>query len=118
MSLGPEIYKGNLTSLLGIPLEEQERKNKIGNFLKNIISQYTIFIINKNKFNVNNNEIKNCIEIIIDFCINIENIKYLIENVEQIFETQKLGENFLQYLEPFILNDRLKKYHFDVKIII
>ena len=103
---------------MGIPFDEQERKNKIGNFLKNIISQYTIYIINKNKFNVNNNnEIKNCIEIIIDFCINIENIKYLIETVEPIFETQKLGENFLQYLEPFILNDRLKKYHFDVKII-
>ena len=117
LSLGAEIYKGNLTSLLGIPLEEQERKNKIGNFLKNIISQYTIFIINKNKFNVNNNEIKNCIEIIIDFCINIENINYLIEIVEPMFETQKLGENFLQYLEPFILNDRFKKYHFDVKII-
>ena len=121
LSLGAEIYKGNLTSLLGIPFEEQERKNKIGNYLKNIIVQYVIYKINISKTNYNNNnnnnEIIECIEIAIDFCISIEDVNYLIGEIEPIFETQNLGEKFLQNLEPFILNDRLKKYNFNVNVI-
>ena len=101
LTLGVDIYNGKNISFPDIPIDENERKNKVGNTLKGIIFQYCII-------NIENGDLNNCLDICMEFCILIDDIDYLINKIKPIFDNKKLSETFIEKLEPFILNDNMK----------
>ena len=52
-------------------------------------------------------KISQCIKIAIEFCIEIEEVEYLLKVIEPLFETKEYGELFLAKLQPFILCDKI-----------
>ena len=60
------------------------------------------------KNNIDSNDINNCLDICIEFCILINDVDYLINEVKPIFDNRDFTDLFFQKLEPFILNDNMK----------
>ena len=114
-TIGIDLYQEKFNAFSKIPPKTDDRKKKIGEFLRQIVSQYVIFNTGSKKsgslFLEDENETKEiskCINISIEFCIEIEAIEYLLKSIEPLFETKDYGELFLQKLEPFILCDKIK----------
>ncbi len=101
LTLGVDIYMGKNISFPDIPIDEKERKNKVGNTLKGMIYHYCII-------NTETGDLNNCLDICIEFCILIDDIDYLINKIKPIFDSKKFSETFIEKLEPFILNDNMK----------
>ena len=101
LTLGLDIYMGKNISFPDIPIDENGRKIKVGSTLKGMILHYCII-------NTENGDLNNCLDICIEFCILINDIDYLINKVKPIFDNKDFSENFIQKLEPFILNDNMK----------
>ena len=112
-SIGIDIYQGKMNALLNIPTEEENRKKLVGDFLRDEISKYVIFSTGKKKSGAfdsqeDQNLIKDCMNISIDLCLEIDSFDYLIKHLEPIFDGIEYGDYFLTKLEPFILYDRIK----------
>ena len=114
-TIGIDLYQEKFNAFSKIPPKTDDRKKKIGEFLRQIVSQYVIFNTGSKKsgslFLEDENETKEiskCINISIEFCIEIEAIEYLLKSIEPLFETKDYGELFLTKLEPFILCDKIK----------
>ena len=112
-ALGIDIFQGKMNALLNIPPEEETRKKLIGDFLRDEISKYVIFSTGSKKSGAfdspeDNELIKNCMNISIDLCLEIESFDFLIKSLEPMFEGIEYGNYFLTKLEPFILYDRIK----------
>ena len=132
--LGMEIYKGKITCLKGIPTNVEERKKKIRDFLQQLISVYIIAddMDQKNKYNKNNNirrnsfyenqenlkHTENKIEIIIEFCSEIEGFDFLLDKILNMYEAKGYGDLFLSKLESFILCDKMLKYEINEDLIL
>ena len=102
LSLGINIYLGKNNNIFSdIPNDEKERKIKVGSVLKGMILYYC-------KNNIDSNDINNCLDICIEFCILINDVDYLINEVKPIFDNRDFTDLFFQKLEPFILNDNMK----------
>ena len=100
-TLGVDIYMGKNISFPDIPIDENERKNKVGNILKAMIYQYC-------NINTDTGDLNNCLDICMEFCILIDDIDYLINQIKPIFDKKDFSEIFIEKLEPFILNDNMK----------
>ena len=112
-SIGIDIYQGKMNALLNIPAEEGSRKKVVGDFLRDEISKYVIFSTGTKKSGTfdsqeDQNLIKDCMNISIDLCLEIDSFDYLIKHLEPIFDGIEYGDYFLTKLEPFILYDRIK----------
>ena len=112
-SIGIDIYQGKMNALLNIPLEEENRKKIIGDFLRGEISKYVIFSTGNKKsgsFETSENKkiIKDCMNISIDLCLEIDSFDFLIKSIEPMYEAIGYENYFLTKLEPFILYDRIK----------
>ena len=124
MYLGIDIYKGNIKNFVGLPLDEEERKKKISPFLINILNQYIDYCMlnansdltsNSEVVSINNNNIEElgeekiieCINVTIEFCIEINEVDYLLKDVEQTFSKYGKGDLFYKLFEPYIFKDRL-----------
>ena len=112
-SIGIDLYQGKMNALLNIPVEEENRKKLVGDFLRDEISKYVIFSTGSKKSGAfdspeDNNLIKDCMNISIDLCLEIDSFDYLIKHLEPIFDGIEYGDYFLTKLEPFILYDRIK----------
>ena len=112
-STGIDIYQGKMNAFLNIPSEEENRKKIIGDFLRYEISNYVLCSTGTKKSGAfdsieDQNLIKDCMNISIDLCIEIDSFDYLIKNLEPIFDGIGYGDYFLTKLEPFILYDRIK----------
>ena len=112
-SIGIDLYKGKMMALSNIP-EKKDNNKSIGNFLKQIVSQYVILNTGEKKtggFFLEETEDKEkidlCIRMSIEFCIEIGAVEYLFKTIEPIFETKDYGELFLEKLQPFILCDKI-----------
>ena len=132
--LGIEIYKGKLTCLEGIPPNEEERKKKLREFLQQLISVYIISddMNQKNKYNNKNNINKNSyydnqenlkhtenkVEIIIEFCIEIEGFDFLLDKILNMYEAKGYGDLFLGKLESFILCDKMIRYEISEDLLL
>ena len=101
LTLGLDIYLGKNISFPDIPIDENGRKMKVGSALKGMILHYCII-------NIENSDLDNCLDICIEFCILIDDIDYLINKVKPIFDNKGYSEDFIEKLEPFILNDNMK----------
>ena len=106
LKLSVEVYNGNIKYLL-LP-----EKKEIKKFIIEIISQFTLTNINNN-----NENIIEIIEIIIELCIKIECIEYLINEIFPLLELKGYKNIFIIKLEKFILCDYFKDFLFDLNFI-
>jgi hypothetical protein len=114
-SIGIDLYTGKMMALSGIPKKTKNRNdNDLIKYLKNIVSQYVILNTGEKKtggFFLEETEdkekISNCIKIAIEFCIEIEEVEFLLKVIEPLFEAKEYGELFLAKLQPFILCDKI-----------
>ena len=130
LTLGINIYQGRISAFGNIPLNISERKKVIGKHLQDFIYQYLCTSIgkkqdsnkNKNKSNdanKENSEIERMMEIIIEFCIEIESVDYLLsDNILDVFAIKNYKILFLNKLEPFILCNKFIKFEFEEKIVL
>ena len=125
--LGIDIYKGKITSLKGIPQNSDERKKKLRDYLEQLISLYIIAddMIQKKEENNSDYEAQKYlkyteekIDMIIEFCMEIEGFDYLLDKIMKIYESKKFGDLLLLKLESFIICDKLLKYKIDEKLIL
>ena len=131
--LGINIYKGNITSLKGIPQNTEERKKKLKEYLEQLILVYIIADdLNQKNKDANNNSrrnsfygnrdflkhIGNKIEMIIEFCIEIEVFDFLLDKILSIYENKEFLNLFLTKLESFILCNKMLKYEIKEDIIL
>ena len=131
--LGIEIYKGKITCLKGLPPTAEERKKKLRDFLQQLISVYIIAddmnqknkynktITRRNSFYENQENLKHTeqkIEIIIEFCSEIEGFDFLLDKILNMYETKGYGDLFLSKLESFILCDKMLKCEINEDLIL
>jgi WD40 repeat protein len=112
LTLGLDIYHGRTTALADIPLDQYIRKQKVGYFLRNLIHQYAIIHTGNNQSILCNDKtfqdrLNKCINICIEFCLEIDAVDFLLTNLQPIFDSKGYGDEFIQKLEPFILCDKI-----------
>lgn len=112
-SVGIELYKGKFQALSNIPSNDVLAK-KIGDFLRQIISQYVIINTGEKKSGViffeeaqDIAKISKCIKITIESCIEIEAVEFLLNQIQPLFEAKEYSELFLEKLVPFVLSDKI-----------
>ena len=106
-----EIFQGKNFALKNIPFKNEEKKN----IFKKKFNYFIIKYINDEIIN-NKISIEKLIEISIYFCVEIENLEILIFEIFEIFNNEN-KEIFLKILYDFIINDKIKNFIFDEKII-
>ena len=106
--LGIDIYKGEIKSLADIPMEEYFRKTRVKYFLNNYLNEYFSININNDKKNS-----FDFINVTIDFCINIESVDFLLNNIRNLLQNKKMDNLFFEKLEPFILKNKLIEQFID-----
>jgi len=109
LTLGLDIYHGRTTALADIPIDEYIRVTKVGHVLRNMIHHYIIIHTGNETRDRNYNErIIKCINICIEFCIDIDSVDFLLNNLQAIFDGKGFGNIFIERLEPFVLCDKIK----------
>ena len=106
--LGIDIYKGEIKSLADIPMEEYFRKTRVKYFLNNYLNEYFSININNDKKNS-----FDFINVTIDFCINIESVDFLLNNIRNLLQNKRMDNLFFEKLEPFILKNKLIEQFID-----
>ena len=111
-SVGINLYYGKMLSFSNIP-ERKLLKRTVGNFLKDIIIKYIDLTIGKKKSDIKDpielQKINECINITIEFFIEIDSVEFLLRSIEPLFEEKEYGPLFFSKLEPIILCDRAMK---------
>ena len=100
LTLGLDIYNGRNITLADIPIDENERKRKVGYVLKRLILQYTVINTNLDSSSMKKEKyeeligkfINNCIE----FCLEINDVKYLQNQIQPIFNMKGCEELFIK----------------------
>ena len=112
LTLGLNIYHGKILNLPEIPIEENIRKEKLRAVLKGLVYQYSIINTSMDFSSTNPNKIieifSKCINICIEFCIEINEVGFLLNHIQPNFDTKGYLEMFIEKLEPFILCDKIK----------
>ena len=127
MCLAIDIYKGEILNFPGVPLNNEERRKNLKAFLVDLLSKYIDYNFNvKSEFDESNSDednsstnimelneekITECINISIEFCLEINSIDYLLKEVEPTFSKYGREDLFYKLLEPFIFND---KFHNEI----
>ena len=111
-SVGIEIYNGRFSAFSNIP-DNKILKRKVGDFLKEKIPEYINAIVKDKKSNIKDSKEKDkiyeCICVVIEVCIELEAVEFLIRKIEPLFEEKEYGELFLARFEPFVLCDKIIK---------
>ena len=111
-SVGINLYYGKMLSFSNIP-ERKLLKRQVGNFLKDIIIKYIDLTIEKKKSDIKEQielqKINECINITIEFFIEIDSVEFLLRSIEPLFEEKEYGPLFFSKLESIILCDRVMK---------
>ena len=108
LKLGIDIYKGNIDNLPDSPLNKKEKMNFLL-YLKNLLFEYiyNIFKIYNDDSKNSENQIDECMNISIEFCILINDIKFLFNDIQNTFLYKGKSDEFIKKIEPFILNNIL-----------
>ena len=108
--LGQNIYKGKMFALNGIPMKIDERKKKVKEYLQGLLQKYIDWLLNSNK-------LENNIDIIIEFCLEVDLGNYLFEKIMKSNNLKNYKDQFLLQLEPFILCDKVMEVDVPKNII-
>ena len=120
MCLAIDIYQGNITSFPEVPTNEKKRKEKLDPYLTIFLNKYIEYKFKGSKesndkgldedvIDMRDDEIIECINVTIEFCIGIKMYNFLFKEVEKIFNKYGKKDLFYKLLEPFIFNDLLIK---------
>ena len=116
MCLAIDIYQGNITSFPGVPSTENLRKKKLEPYLIELLNKYIDFNfkgakeeegLDEDIIDMRDDQIIECINVSIEFCLGIKIFDYLLKEVEKTFSKFGKGDLFYKLLEPFIFNDLL-----------
>ena len=119
MCLAIDIYQGNITSFPDIPPNEKERKEKLKPYLIELLNKYIDYNfkgakesttdeeLDEDIIDMRDDQIIECINVSIEFCLGIKIFDYLLKDVERTFSKYGKGDLFYKLLEPFIFNDLL-----------
>ena len=118
MCLAIDIYQGNITSFPGVPSNEKERKEKLEPYLIELLNKYIDYTfkgakdttdegLDEDIIDMRDDQIIECINVSIEFCLGIKIFDYLLKDVERTFSRYGKGDLFYKLLEPFIFNDLL-----------
>ena len=119
MCLAIDIYQGNITSFPGVPNNEQNRKKKLEPYLIELLNKYIDYSfkgakesadeegLDEDIIDMRDDQIIECINVSIEFCLGIKIFDYLLKDVERTFSKFGKGDLFYKLLEPFIFNDLL-----------
>ena len=119
MCLSIDIYQGNITSFPGIPSNDASRKKKLEPFLIELLNKYIDYNfkgakesgdeerLDEDIIDMRDDQIIECINVSIEFCLGIKIFDYLLKDVERTFSKFGKGDLFYKLLEPFIFNDLL-----------
>ena len=120
-SVAIDIYRGKITFFSHIP-DDMYLKQKVGDFMKAIIPEYVHLTLKEKKSNIKDpkeeEKILQCINIVIEACIELEAVEFLLRIIEPLFEGKEYGDIFLDRFEPFILCDKIIKYILSSDIIL
>ena len=126
-SLGIQIYNNKMMAFSNLP-EISIRKKFVGDFLKQIVTQYVIVttqnkkigggvfsdtLSKKDRYNIGF-----CMKVAIEFCIEIGAVEYLLKSIEPLFSAKNLGNLFLEKFQPFILCDKIINFILSSDIIL
>ena len=126
--LAIDIYKGNYNNFMGVPLDEEERKKILYPFLIHLLNLYIDYNFNTEKeqnsdiellsssstpdnniSEIKDEKIMECINVTIEFCIEIKSVDYLLKDIERTFSKSGKSDLFYKFFEPFIFSDLLVK---------
>ena len=119
MCLAIDIYQGNMTSFPGVPSSDNLRKKKLEPYLIELLNQYIDYNfkgakdsgieegLDEDIIDMRDDQIIECINVSIEFCLGIKIYDYLLKDVEKTFTKFGKGDLFYKLLEPFIFNDLL-----------
>ena len=109
LSLGLDIYSGKTVALADIPQDEGLRKATVGRYLMQTIQNFVKWslggddkVILINDKDINERVIK-CINISIEFCIEMGTVVFLMNILMGLFEMKNYRDLFIENLQPFIL---------------
>ena len=85
MSLTIDIYQGNITSFPDIPFIKKERIKLLKPFLIDLLQKYINYNLETKDKEV---DLKQCINVVIEFCIGVKEIDYLFKTVEKSFRNK------------------------------
>ena len=114
LSLGLDIYHGRTLGLSDIPQEEGMRRAILGKYLMRIITNYVVLNLggDDNIIIISDRSLKDkiakCINITIEFCIDMGTLDFLMGVIMLLFEKKGYGNLFMEKLQPFILCDAIK----------
>lgn len=120
MCLAIDIYQGNITSFPDVPPGESKRKEKLEPYMTKLLNKYIEYKfkgakesnddrLDEDVIDMRDDEIIECINVTIEFCIGIKIYNFLFKEVEKIFNKYGKRDLFYKLLEPFIFNDLLIK---------
>lgn len=87
--LGVDIYKGKVTGLADIPIQDELRKQKVQNVLKGFAKEFV-----NTQIDTNLTENKEYINIVIELCIDIDSVDFLLNEISPIFEERRFNDIF------------------------
>lgn len=108
LSLGLDIYHGRSNALADIPTDKYIREVKVGSELKHLLHHFVVMHTANNKNTLSNDfseKLTNCINICIEFCLELGDVEYLLNTLQPLFDHVGYGDLFIEKLEPFILTD-------------
>ena len=128
LCLAIDIYKGNYNNFMGVPLDKEERKKLLYPYLIHLLNLYIDYNFNvdnesnsdiellsssstpdNNISEIKDEKIMECINVSIEFCIEINSVDYLLKDVERTFARSGKSDLFYKFFEPFIFSDLLIK---------
>ena len=129
MCLAIDIYQGNITSFPGVPYSENLRKKKLEPYLIELLNKYIDYNfkgakesgdeagLDEDIIDMRDDQIIECINVSIEFCLGIKVFDYLLKDVERTFSKFGKGDLFYKLLEPFIFNDLVIQEKLDENVL-
>ena len=123
MIIAIDLYKGNLLSFPDVSVNFLERKEQLTPFLKEMSIDYVNYAMSSKKKEIalldidtvtskedaiNDLELEKYMNIAIDFCLNLNEVDFLLKELMNSIEKFGYGDMFVKTLEPYIFNNKLK----------
>ena len=105
LSLTIDIHQGSISSFPDIPVQKSQRIKLLRPFIIKLLEKYINDTLNDENRQVDENDVIQCINVVIEFCLGIKEIELLFKTMEKHFRKKGKNNLFYQLLEPFIFND-------------
>ncbi len=119
LCLGINLYQQKIILLPHVPIQPKKRKELLLPLLKELLNRYIDYNFKQKDNNdtddsdsdiyINENEekLKNCMNISIEFCVGINEILFLLMDVYTTFNLKGKSDAFIKSIEPFIYSGQL-----------